>query len=114
MLYEKDYLVCDGQSPLITDACLRDEALLYNLQDKDIQWLQAEFSRIFNKTLSPDYRISELSGGQKVILTFLLAMASPARRILFVHLYDCLDAGKRRMIQDLINLHPEKEICIDV
>ena len=97
-------LVCDSGCPLCGGGTLREELLLYNIPTESYNALQAEFSSLTGKKLSPDSDVSILSGGQKVLLMCLCALFSPARKILFINLWHSLDAINRARTKELITL----------
>lgn len=92
------HLVCDARHPLISHWRLADEMLLYNIGSGKAVELIEDFFRISGKALTTKSRISELSGGQKVILMILLAIHSPAQRILFVDINHALDPEKYALL----------------
>jgi len=97
-----DRLICDASCPLITNKLLEDELLLYNLNNSARELLFSHFKSMCTHQLHSEFCPEELSGGQKVILMVLLALLSPAERIVFFHLYDSLDAVRIKEIDLLI------------
>ena len=99
----KDALICDANHPLISQ-CLREEILLYHIDTQGEAMLLERFERLSGKSISTDHDLSELSGGQKVLLMLCLALLSPARSIVFKDLRHSLDAHRwehaQRMISD--------------
>jgi len=68
------------------------------------------FELISAKALSGNSLLSELSGGQKVILMACLAVFSPARRICFIDLEHSLDPLRHEVVMELIE-GSGKETC---
>jgi len=101
-MIHNDYLVADANIPLISCDRLKDELLIYNLEETATAILIDQFAKLTGKKIDKSYRITELSGGQKVILMALLAIYSPAPKIRFVNLLDALDPKRREAIQILI------------
>jgi ABC-type multidrug transport system ATPase subunit len=97
------HLICDARHPLITPWRLADEALLYQINGRDLERLAHEFATLSGRRIAPQSRIGELSGGQKVMLMVLLALLSPARKIMFVDLGHSLDSSKQPLIRALID-----------
>lgn len=96
-----NYFTLDTSHPLITDDKLQGEILLYNLDNQAVKVLQAKFLLITDKEININSNISELSGGQKVVLMALLALLSPAKHIRFVNLMHSLDARRREALLSL-------------
>ena len=101
--YSKSHLVCDTSYPLITNTTLEEEALLYNLDNSALNQVIDEFITLAGKQISASYDINNLSGGQKVILMVLLALYSPASRIVFMHLDTSLDTARLQSVRELID-----------
>ena len=109
--YFNEYLICNARSPLISEGLLREELLLYNISTEKWKELTQEFGNITGKHLGPEDEIGTLSGGQKVLLMCLLALYSPAKKILFIDLWRSLDERNRQKIEDLLEVYSrEKEI----
>ena len=108
-----DFLTADASLPLITCDQLRDELLIYNLNSRAQICLQNQFINLTGKEISPQSKITELSGGQKVILMVLLALNSPAPRILFVNIMQSLDPLRRSDVQALIDSSPKQIVMED-
>ncbi|HOI01173.1 MAG: hypothetical protein WBK79_05115 [Candidatus Cloacimonas acidaminovorans] len=111
-MIHKDYLWADANIPLISCDRLRDELLIYNLDESATANLIDQFEKLTGKTIDKFYKIEELSGGQKVILMALLAIYSPAPKIRFVNLLNALDPKRRDAIQSLIR-NSGKDIVLD-
>lgn len=84
-------LVCDAGHPLVSQGRLREELLLYNISDENSALLTDRFYEITGRELSLQSETDCLSGGQKVLLMFLLALYSPARQLHFIGLWHSLD-----------------------
>ncbi len=108
------HLICDASYPLITSTTLKEEAILYNLEKESTSKLTSDFQTLTGKQISADYDINDLSGGQKVILMILLALASPAQNIVFVNLQSSLDSIRYNEINKMIvsNRTTKNEILI--
>lgn len=79
----KDYLILDGLVPTISLGLISEELILYNIPiEKHTEILNA-FNQVTGKNVSKDGLISELSHGQKLILSALLALRSNANKIAF-------------------------------
>jgi hypothetical protein len=103
------YLIADARHPLISTDKLWDEMLLYNIREQNAEQLKRTFWEITGKEICESSLLQELSGGQKVILMALLALLSPASRIMFIELELSLDAPKlARLKQEIVQ--SEKEI----
>jgi ABC-type lipoprotein export system ATPase subunit len=100
--YSEHYLICDASCPLVTNSSLDEEALLYNLDENKLQTLTVDFFKLTGKRLKPESETSSLSGGQKVVLMVLLALHSPAEKILFANLTVSLDKERLAAITKLI------------
>ena len=107
-----DYLVADANIPLISCDRLRDELLIYNLDESATAKLIDRFEKLTGKKIDKFYSINELSGGQKVILMALLAIYSPSPKIRFVNLLNALDPKRREAIQILIQ-NSGKDIILE-
>ncbi|MCB5245874.1 MAG: hypothetical protein RBR57_04610 [Candidatus Syntrophosphaera sp.] len=85
--------------------------MLYNISADKWELLTQEFTDITGKHLGSEDEIGILSGGQKVILMCLLALYSPAKKILFIDLWRSLDDRNRERIVKLLELYSkDKEI----
>ena len=107
-------LYCDASRPFITQDLLREELALYNISPERLSFLYRDYARITGKEITPDSRITELSGGQKVMLMAMLALYSPASSIRFVDLHISLDSANRELISGIIERFAvEKNIFLD-
>jgi ABC-type lipoprotein export system ATPase subunit len=97
--YSNDYLICDVSYPLITNASFNEEILLYNIETHKKASMALDFYDTTGKQLRQDSDISLLSGGQKVVLMVLLALYSPAEKILFLNLQHSLDRERLKAIE---------------
>jgi ABC-type Mn2+/Zn2+ transport system ATPase subunit len=105
------YLIADARHPLISTDKLWDEMLLYNIREQNAEQLKRTFWEITGKEICESSLLQELSGGQKVILMALLALLSPASRIVFIELELSLDAPKlARLKQEIVQ--SEKEVIL--
>lgn len=104
-----EYLICDSSLPLISSGKVKHELLLYNLDPQSRKELMDSFELLSGKKLEPDSLITQLSGGQQVLLMALIALLSPAPKIKFVNLMSSLDHTKRIALLKLI-----EESCKDI
>lgn len=110
--YGDEYLVCDGTYPFVTRALLADEAKLFKLSKAELELVCEEFYDFFEVKINPHSKIDELSGGQKIVLMFLLAMRSKADKILFVNLLDSLDQINKEKVLAIINKQSNRLILV--
>ena len=103
LMIHKEYLLADADVPLISRDELRDELIIYNIDNSTTNQLITQFEQLTGKTIDRSYKVNELSGGQKVILMVLLVIYSPAPKIRFKNLMQSLDSKRREAIQNLIN-----------
>lgn len=99
----RHYLICAARHPLVSSSKLWDELLLYNLNPAAQTRLAALFEKLTGKSITADSPVNTLSGGQKVMLMCLLALLSPAPRILFLDLWHSLDTENRSKVQQLLS-----------
>lgn len=97
-----EILLCDARHPLISGGKLYEEAILYNIRPGKLSQLASMFTEITGIDISPESELGALSGGQKVLLMFLLAVHSPAGAIQFVDLTRSLDNQTRERVQFLL------------
>jgi len=109
---KSDFLVCDASVPLVTCDILRDELLLYNLDSQAFDALTNQFNLLSQKELTKSTKITELSGGQQVILMILLALNSPAPKLHYLNIFRALDPQRRLEVGNLIANSP-KQIIVD-
>ena len=102
-MIHKDYLIADADVPLISCDELRDELLIYNIDDSTANQLINQFEELTGKDINRFYKVNELSGGQKVILMVILVLYSHAPKIHFKNLMQSLDTKRREAIKNLIN-----------
>jgi len=111
--YSQTHLVCDAAYPLLTNSSLEEEAQLYNLEEKPLQQVLLHFYEITGKTITLKTEVTSLSGGQKVVLMFLLAILSKARNIVFIGLEVSLDSERLAQLNKLLQeLSPHKNDII--
>ena len=96
------HLICNARRPLIAGGKLREELLLYNLSTESTSDVMDKFAELTGKRISIESETNTLSGGQKVLLMCLLALFSPARRILFIDLWHSLDEQNRIIVHKLL------------
>ena len=97
----QDYLICDAAIPLISTS-LADELLLYHIAGNDIMPVIRSFNELSGKQIDEDFDLSQLSGGQKVLLMLCLALASPAEALCFKDLAHYLDDKRWAMVQSML------------
>ncbi len=110
--YGRDYLICDGNHPLISDGKLIDEFQIYNIQPRKYETILTELSAITGKAIGTEYPGASLSGGQKTILMVLTALASDAPKILFYNITTHLDAGNRDYVSTALNNCEPKQVLV--
>lgn len=108
-VYGDTYLICDCNHPLITHGSLMDEAKLYDLDSEQVKTVINLFIAMADKAIDADLQIDTLSGGQKVILSVLLAATSRATQILFYDLDRSLDDMRQKMIKDFLDSHRHRK-----
>lgn len=96
------YYIADAAHPLICTGPLWEELLLCHIHSERHAELCECFERISGKAIRPGSILSELSGGQKVILMLCLAVISPAQSICFIDLEHSLDPAKLTAAVELI------------
>jgi hypothetical protein len=101
--YADDYLICDASYPLITNANLNEELLLYNIENHKRASLLLDFYDITGRQLRLDSDIGAISGGQKVVLMVLFALYSPAEKILLFNLPHSLDLARQKAVNMIID-----------
>lgn len=107
--YGDSYLICSGKHPLVSSAELSDELAIYNIKHDKKDLLIEHFNAITGKQITGSCILSTLSGGQKTILMVLLAIYSPAPKVLFAHLFESLDHINKKVIQELLETCAHKE-----
>lgn len=101
--YARTHLICDSANPIVTNASILDESILYNIDKSTLDDVFRQYLRITNKQLNPSDSLSELSGGQKVIIMVLMALFSSAKKICFINICNSLDENNKDSILDLIS-----------
>lgn len=96
-------LIADAARPLLCGQELWEEMLLYNIPRERQAELCATFTGITGKAVDEGSNISELSGGQKVILMACLAVFSPAEALCFIDLEHSLDTEKYAAVLNLLH-----------
>ena len=100
--FGEEWLVLDGKRPCVTEAAVHEECCLYGFSAEEERRVLTLFEEISGQTLSCASRLHELSGGQKVIFSTLLALHSSAKKLLFVNFFLALHESKKRRIQELL------------
>lgn len=110
--FADDFLICDVHNPIICNTVVNEEAALYNLSEESINECLTVYKNITGETLTLNTELSTLSGGQKVALMLLLALYSPAQKIVIIDFKFTLDAAKTEEFTRLIQSfrHKGKEI----
>lgn len=101
-LYSNEYLFMDGLVPSISLGQIKEEFILYNIDKAKYGKLLNDFFEITDKKVNEDYLISELSHGQKLILTALIALNSSAEKILFRNFFTSVSQQNREKIEMII------------
>ena len=100
--FGEEWLVLDGKRPCVTEAAVQEEFCVYSLSAEEERRVLALFEEISGQALTCASRLHELSGGQKVIFSALLALHSSAKKLLFVNFFLALHESKKRRIQELL------------
>ena len=112
--YSDDYLILDGLIPIVSLGYVKEEFILYNIDEGQYQEILDIFTQISEKLINENTLISKLSHGQKIILSALIALHSPAKRILFRNFFTSVSRDNRKKIEALIETKTQegKEIRI--
>ncbi|PKN78983.1 MAG: hypothetical protein CVU48_06650 [Candidatus Cloacimonetes bacterium HGW-Cloacimonetes-1] len=110
--YGEDYLICDGNHPLISAGSLSDEFQIYNIQFPQYEAILTELSTLTGKKIGVQYASTSLSGGQKTMLMVLTALASDAPKILFYNIMTHLDAANRDYVPAAIDNCKSKQVIV--
>jgi len=111
--YGDEYLICSGDMPCIGTGRIADESVFYHLDPTQEATVFERFNVITGKMVDRETTINNLSGGQKVILMLLLALYSPAPRILLHNVRHNLDPAKRLIIDRLIGEYAQLKTIRD-
>jgi ABC-type uncharacterized transport system ATPase subunit len=103
-LYSNDYLIMDGLIPSISLGQIQEEFRLYNIDESQYERILKCFVEITDKTVSEKYLISELSHGQKLILSALMVLNSSAQKILFHNFFTSISKKNREKIESIITI----------
>lgn len=101
-LYSKDYLIMDGLIPSISSGQIQEEFKLYNIDKSQYKKILNNFLDITDKEVNENYLISELSHGQKLILSALIVLNSTAPKILFRNFFTSISQTNREKIESII------------
>jgi ABC-type Mn2+/Zn2+ transport system ATPase subunit len=102
--YFDDYLILDGLVPTISLGYIKEELVLHNIAtDKYVDVLKC-FFEITQKDITEDYLISELSHGQQLILSAIIALSSNANSILFNNFFTSISSSNTGKIMKLIDI----------
>jgi len=96
------FYIADAAHPLICTGPLWEELLLCHIPSERHAELYTSFERISGKAIHGNSILSELSGGQKVILMLCLALYSSAQNIRFIDLEHSLDPARLSAAMELI------------
>ena len=110
--YGDDYLVCDGNIPLLSNGSFIEELLLYGISTDKISIICDIFYQITGKEIGRASILTNLSGGQRIILMTIFALNSPADKILLNNVFHFIDDDKIDRLNKLIEQHPEKIVLI--
>lgn len=109
-----DYLILDGLVPTISLGLISEELILYNIPlDKQHEILK-NFNQITGKNASKDDLISELSHGQKLILSALLALRSNANKIAFRNFFTSISKEINEKLKIIIEEGRNKGKIIEI
>ncbi|MCX6220149.1 MAG: hypothetical protein NTZ69_04105 [Bacteroidia bacterium] len=97
-----EYLLLDGSIPTLTLGLVKEELILYNIPSTGFKNIIDAFNTFADKVINVDSLISELSGGQKLILSSVIALNSSAEKIKFRNFFNSLNETKRPLIKMLI------------
>lgn len=98
-----DYLLLDGAIPTLTLGLVKEEMILYNIPLSNYKIILDTFQKFADKEIRPDSLISELSHGQKLILSSIIALNSVADKIKFRNFFTSLNENKRALVKELID-----------
>ena len=101
-MYTNDYLIMDGLIPSISLGQIQEEFILYNIDKSQYERILDKFLKITDKKVSENYLISELSHGQKLILSALMVLNSSADKILFHNFFTSVSQANRQKIESII------------
>lgn len=101
--YGEEYLIFDGRIPTLSNGTVLEELNLYNISAGKCQKILELFEKITDKKLSISHKTGELSGGQKTILSIIIALESAAPKILFVNFFKSLHHNKKEIILQLLH-----------
>jgi hypothetical protein len=102
--YFDDYLILDGLVPTISLGYIKEELVLHNIAtDKYVDVLKC-FFEITQKDITEDYLISELSHGQQLILSAIIALSSNANSILFNNFFTSISSSNTGKIMKLSDI----------
>ncbi|GAK51178.1 hypothetical protein U14_02420 [Candidatus Moduliflexus flocculans] len=105
--FGEEWLVFDGKRPCVTEAAAHEECCLYGLSEDEERHVLTLFEEISGQSLTRVSSLNELSGGQKVIFSALLALSSRAKNLLFINFFLALHESKKRRIEELIRQSPK-------
>lgn len=112
--YFDDYLILDGLVPTISLGYIKEELVLHNIPQEKYADVLGCFMDITEKKVTDDYLISELSHGQQLILSAVIALFSNAQNILFHNFFTSISEANTKKIMDLVELRrgEGKEIVV--
>lgn len=113
-LYSNDYLIMDGLIPSISLGQIQEEFMLYNIDKSQYERILKDFLEITDKKVSENYLISELSHGQKLILSALMALNSSAEKILFNNYFTSVSQTNRQKIDSIIDIKSKEGKLIKI
>ena len=100
-----NYLIVDGVYPIITSSTVYDEALIYRLSEEDINACITDFNRLTNKFIDSQTKTTQLSFGQKILLSILLSLHSVAENIFLHKVKSSLDLNLFESLENLIQMN---------
>jgi ABC-type uncharacterized transport system ATPase subunit len=106
--YFDDYLILDGLVPTISLGYIKEELVLHNIATDKYGDVLRCFFEITQKDVTEDYLISELSHGQQLILSVVIALYCDARSILFNNFFTSISSRNTDNIMKLIDVEIAK------
>jgi len=103
-LYSDEFLLMDGLVPSISLGQIQEELNLYNIDKGQYERILHDFFEITDKRVTKNYLISELSHGQKLILSALMVLNSSAEKILFRNFFTSISQRNREKIEEIISI----------
>lgn len=113
-LYSKDFLIMDGLVPSISLGQIQEEFRLYNIEKSQYEKILNDFFEITDKKVNENYLISELSHGQKLIISALMVLNSSAKKILFHNFFTSISQKNREKLEQVISIKSKEGKLIKI